>query len=430
MAEPQSSEGAEFADTMPNLKASGSARVSIESNTPAGSNTTYQGVFDSFSSPSPARGSQFFEFSLPPPQFRDDVSEKSIAPSILGTQHPTPSLTVLGIPKEAPAKPSSEMDDRDEIRDGKLREAPTVLVAEKALKDLNELLRGKSRGKCGGYIPPNFNPFITTQKLANFLSQPDVKERHGIDIDIHVTTARRYLKALNFRFSCPPKGQYADVKALEPQMWKFDPDIDPITSLPITPFCPVVPWSHNESVFYAHDHRHSNWYHKEAPAVPYAKGDGLSFMVARAVLPDYGWLEPKPGHEIFRKDGTKITAHRTLKPGKNRDGYFTSEGVLDQFQDMVAIVKSSYPDDDHVFFYDNAPSHLKHSPGALSARKMPMKTPKEGTNWLVNVPELGSDNKPIKDPITGAVKTKKVHMADAKFRDGTPQSLYFPEGHP
>ncbi|KAJ3575337.1 hypothetical protein NP233_g1146 [Leucocoprinus birnbaumii] len=467
----------------------------------------------------------------------DNISEKSIASSILGTRHPTPSLTALGIPKAG-----STNYPNAEARDGKLREAPTIIVAEKALKDISELLRGKSRGKCGGYIPPDFNPYvkcrldgmrtllslyttpgsstygkwipsseqaaitlhrnknycgrilrqltrayiqdrevlpinpygewcesllvdedlcheinlflqslgdqITAQKLANFLSQPDIKERHGIDVDIHVTTACRYLKALNFRFSCPPKGQYADghehqdvvdyrdkafipkVKALEPRMQKFDPDSDPTAPLPITPFRPIVPWSHDESIFYAHDRRRSNWYHKDAPAVPYAKGDGLSFMVARAVSPDYGWLEPKPGCKIYKEDGTEVTAHRTLKPGKNRDGYFTSEGVLDQFRDMVAIAKSSYPDDDHVFFYDNAPSHLKRSPGALSARKMPMKTPKEGTNWLVDVPELGSDNKPIRDSITGAVRMKKVRMADGRFHDGTPQSLYFPEGHP
>ncbi|KAJ3560129.1 hypothetical protein NP233_g11034 [Leucocoprinus birnbaumii] len=142
-------------------------------------------------------------------------------------------------------------------------------------------------------------------------------------------------------------------------------------------------------------------------------------MVTHVISPDYGWLESK--------NGTK-TAQWVIKPGKNRDGYFTNDNVLEQFQEMVEIVKADYPNDDHVFFYDNAATHLKHAPNSLSAHHMPQNTPKPGKNWLVNIPELGNDGKPLKST-TGKIKEIRVKMSNAIF-NGQPQSLYFPDGHP
>jgi len=43
----------------------------------------------------------------------------------------------------------------------------------------------------------------------------------------------------------------------------------------------VIAWFHDESVFYAHDRRKKGWYHKDAGAKPYAKGEGASLMIAQ-----------------------------------------------------------------------------------------------------------------------------------------------------
>ncbi|OAX38434.1 hypothetical protein K503DRAFT_850003 [Rhizopogon vinicolor AM-OR11-026] len=67
--------------------------------------------------------------------------------------------------------------------------------------------------------------------------------------------------------------------------------------------------------------------------------------------------------------------------------------------------------------FDNAITHLKHADDALSARKMP-KRPK---NWGVEMDVVDENGKPI--------KKVKVRMCDATFADGSPQSLYYPEGH-
>jgi hypothetical protein len=49
------------------------------------------------------------------------------------------------------------------------------------------------------------------------------------------------------------------------------------------------------------------------------------------------------------------------------------------------ILTEHYPDYEHKFVYDNAPSHLKRPEGSVTTRNMPKNTPKPGTNWGVEV---------------------------------------------
>jgi hypothetical protein len=130
-------------------------------------------------------------------------------------------------------------------------------------------------------------------------------------------------------------------------------------------------------------------------------------MVADFVSQDFGWSPTS-------KDGTR-SARRFMKPGKNRDGYFTCEDIRAQANEMMDIVTEVYPEYDHVFVYDNATTHRKRMDGALSARKMPKKTPPPGKNWLVEVKVNG--------------QSTHIPMSDGEF-NGQPQPLYFPEGHP
>lgn len=37
----------------------------------------------------------------------------------------------------------------------------------------------------------------------------------------------------------------------------------------------------------------------------------------------------------------------------------------------MEIIKKHYPDEDHVFIFDNVTTHIKHADGLLSALKMP-----------------------------------------------------------
>lgn len=118
----------------------------------------------------------------------------------------------------------------------------------------------------------------------------------------------------------------------------------------------TVVWWHDESTFYANDHRKTRWFHNTKTTVPYAKGEGPSQMVADLISADYRWLRSPDGKE---------EARFFFKAGKNREGYFTNQDILEQAQKSMDI--------------------LKHADGALSARNMPNGTSKAETNWGVEV---------------------------------------------
>jgi hypothetical protein len=88
------------------------------------------------------------------------------------------------------------------------------------------------------------------------------------------------------------------------------------------------------------------------------KGEGISLMVADFVSAKFGFLASA--------DGSK-TAQRVMKPGKNKDGYFTNDDINNQANDAMNILTKYYPKYEHIFIYDNASTHLKHPENSLSA---------------------------------------------------------------
>src|ERR1700730_4086128 len=148
----------------------------------------------------------------------------------------------------------------------------------------------------------------------------------------------------------------------------------------------IVLWFHDESTFYANDRRFARWIHKGEKPKPYAKGEGASEMVADLVSADYGWLRSPDGKEEARV---------LFKAGKNREGYFTADDILQQAEKGHDILKKHYPNEDHVLVYDNATTHLKRTDGALSARRMPKSTSKPESNWQVEVTVRGENGKAV-----------------------------------
>ena len=276
---------------------------------------------------------------------------------------------------------------------------------------------------------------ISAKKVVQFLARDDVKEKHGITKTISERTACRYLTSLGYRFTAPKKGQYADGHERADVIWyrekKFLPawreiqdhmyswTKDNIPEEVNVQGKRVIVWFHDESIFYAHDRWKKGWYHKDAPAKPYTKGEGASLMVADYVSADFGWLQSP--------DGTR-TARRVMKPGKNRDGYFTSDDIGEQAEAAMDILTEFYPEYDHHFVYDNAPSHLKRPEASVTARRMPKFTPKIGKNWGIDAPQRDALGNLVYKP-DGSLAKEKVRMSDAVLPDGTVQSLYFPDGH-
>jgi len=91
----------------------------------------------------------------------------------------------------------------------------------------------------------------------------------------------------------------------------------------------IVVWFHDESTFYANDWWLAHWVHKDEAVKPYVKGEGTLQMVADLVSADYSWLQSPDGEE---------EAQVLFKAGKNREGYFTLEDILNQAEKAIDIL--------------------------------------------------------------------------------------------
>jgi hypothetical protein len=208
--------------------------------------------------------------------------------------------------------------------------------------------------------------YISAQDIVHYLDTPEMKTCLGLKKTISHKTAVRWMQVMAYRWGEELKGQYADGHerddvvtyqqsiflpawaAPEANTHKFDNDgaLDGSARLATRP---TVIWNHDESIFYTHDRRKLWWIHSSETAKPYAKGEGTSLMVADYVSPDYSWLqEPNGGGP-----GARVL----LRPGKERDGYFTCDGVLTQASKAMDLLDQYYPNEDHIFIYDNVTTH-------------------------------------------------------------------------
>ncbi|CUA66969.1 hypothetical protein RSOLAG22IIIB_02877 [Rhizoctonia solani] len=140
----------------------------------------------------------------------------------------------------------------------------------------------------------------------------------------------------------------------------------------------------------------------------HSKGEGNTIMVADFVCAQFGWLRGKNGE----------SARVILRPGVNRDGWFTSARVVKQLEDAVKIVQEAYPEYTHIFVYDNAPSHTKRPEDAISARAMP-----KGEVKIFPRPIT------VKRSNGTTEKVTPPRMEPGRLPDGTLQSFYLPDDH-
>ncbi|THU88018.1 hypothetical protein K435DRAFT_680604 [Dendrothele bispora CBS 962.96] len=269
--------------------------------------------------------------------------------------------------------------------------------------------------------------WISANDIVQYVATPEFQARLKTKKQISVRTAQRWMKRMDYRWKAEPKGQYSDGheredvvdyrqnkflpkwRALEnmTRWWKPDGSEDGNVQERVFAAGPdgkvVVIWHHDESIFYAHDRCKLRWVHMSETAKPMVKGEGTSLMVGHFVSPDYGWFT------------RNLKSARTLfRPGKNRDGYQTTEDILQQATVAMDILDADYPDKKHVFTYDNATIHTARPANALSARYMQVKPNKD---FLCKVKGSGGESDTF------------VKMKDGTFKDGTPQKLYYRQNH-
>lgn len=212
--------------------------------------------------------------------------------------------------------------------------------------------------------------------IVCFLDTPEMKKQMDRETTIHLTTAQCWMHKMGYHWGNVPKCQYIDgheckdiveywqnvflprLAAIEAKSQTWTNGVEDSSASATLNIRHTVVWYHDESVFYANNQQIIRWVGGSEKAVPQAKGEGASLMVADFVSADYGWLRSPDGKE---------NARVLLKVGKSREGYFTNDDVLKQASRAIDILQVHYPGEDHVVIFDNAATHVKQPDEALSA---------------------------------------------------------------
>ncbi|THU75878.1 hypothetical protein K435DRAFT_706193 [Dendrothele bispora CBS 962.96] len=292
--------------------------------------------------------------------------------------------------------------------------------------------------------------YITAKDVVDVVASAEIQEKlkeAGIEKRaVTERTGREWLKKFKWRYSKKRNGMYIDGHEREdvvayrksfvdrwqtqyaPRMYTWGNDDDEKFTghapkgfvLPVhlcgRPFRLILV-THDESTFYANDQRRAYWIHASEKAKPVKKGEGISLMVSDFLTVEWGRLKSRDGKECvtiplisfccltFNFDRE---ARVLFKAGKNRDGYFDSDDLLAQVDHAIDIFEDQTNGfAQGLFLFDNAPTHQKRAPDALSARKMP-KGPSEKWTHYKDGPRMRPGTLP----------------------SGQLQDLYFPDDHP
>lgn len=293
--------------------------------------------------------------------------------------------------------------------------------------------------------------YARAQDVVDYFSTPDAQEfSYLLDAPPSVCTTQRWMHTMGYKWGTERRGQFADgheredivnyrIKTYVPEWLKAEKRMrswakdGEETSPPLGEGGKrPIWWFHDESTFYAHDRRLTRWIHEGETAGIYKKGEGISLMVADFVSADYGWLrrvhtrvgtddeDYKLSDDLMAKPKirllTKLCSHARVVfgAGKQREGWFCTKDVILQLTRAMDVVKEEYPDDEHVFVFDNATIHTKLPDNAPVVGKM----------------TLGPSNKVMGETLGESGERVKIRLAPAVLSDGSIQELYHPVDHP
>ncbi|KAG8690477.1 hypothetical protein FRC08_010521 [Ceratobasidium sp. 394] len=173
--------------------------------------------------------------------------------------------------------------------------------------------------------------------------------------------------------------------------------------------CRIAAWFHDKCTFHANDHWMLIWALTLGSQEPVKKGEGPSLMVSNLISAECGFMASPDGEDCVRE---------LFSAGKNREGYFNASHICKQIAHAADILAEHYSGEDHIFIFDNSPTHVKRGAGAPSAYGMPKFTPKStSNNFLVKTTDENGNK--VKVPMTGGY-----------LSNGEPQSFYWPGGTP
>jgi hypothetical protein len=220
---------------------------------------------------------------------------------------------------------------------------------------------------------------LTQQKFADFVN-------YNIPtVNISVRTAGRWLHHLGFNCKDSTKGIYIDGHE-RPDVVEYrryfcrlllglKRRIATITDSNIIP--PILQPNekelvlvvHDECTFAAHDDRKLIWVEDGRPPLR-PKGDGHVIMVSQFLCACHGSLTIS--HEEARALGWDFTtAGEIIYPGKNKDGYWDNQDLVNQLQTKaIPLFNYLHPNKTAIFAFDNSQNHQAMADDALIATRL------------------------------------------------------------
>jgi hypothetical protein len=120
----------------------------------------------------------------------------------------------------------------------------------------------------------------------------------------------------------------------------------------------VVLITHDESTFYCNEGRRFFWLENgKKKLLP--KSKGTSLMVSGFCCQCHGFMSLPTGK-----------SYQLFKAGTGREGWFTNQHLVDQFNSCLPVLRHYHPDCDLVVAFDNSMTHRARAPDGLDASRL------------------------------------------------------------
>jgi hypothetical protein len=144
----------------------------------------------------------------------------------------------------------------------------------------------------------------------------------------------------------------------------------------------------DESIFKSYDSLHWMWVSEDFVGKIQKKGEGFGIMISGFIGSDEGWLSltkaqkeevekyrarkgvTKPEIKHFQQYKDIFFSFHQFEYGKNREGYWDSEKMIEHSLELVHACKVKYPDDECVFYFDHSSGHAAFPEDALNVYNM------------------------------------------------------------
>jgi len=134
----------------------------------------------------------------------------------------------------------------------------------------------------------------------------------------------------------------------------------------------IILITHDECIFYSNDGKRGVWA-KSGELPLRKKGNGRSIMVSEFLTEECGRLKLN-SQQCQENSSIPEEARVYLQPGKDREGYWTSEHLVEQVKTKaIPIFETIFPNCIALFAFDNSSNHAAYRSDALVASRMNLK---------------------------------------------------------